>query len=241
MKAITPGSIIAMALLGYSTQAQSLILNGGFESPKVPLNTFSTTVPDSWISSGYGGGYIGIINGEYGAGNPLPHSGQQYAHVGYSSSLSQVFTVSNSGKYVLRWFDSTEFNGPDQTSFYSMTVLDSGANAIVTKDLDANASGLRLWAQHSIELTLAPGAYTLRIDGHAGFFGEQTLLDDISIEPQGTCPCEGPVSGGAWKNHGQYVSCVAKAAEAALTSGQITEDEKDSLVEAAAQSDCGKK
>jgi len=55
------------------------------------------------------------------------------------------------------------------------------------------------------------------------------------------CPCSGPPPGGLWKNHGQYVSCVAKAAEASLRAGSITEDEKNAIVEAAAESGCGKR
>ena len=55
------------------------------------------------------------------------------------------------------------------------------------------------------------------------------------------CPCGGPESGSPWKNHGQYVSCAAKNAESFLASGLITEDQKDMIVEAAAQSSCGKK
>ncbi len=116
---------------------------------------------------------------------------------------------------------------------------------VATKNLDANASSFRLWTQHSIELTLAAGTYMLSFEGHAEYLGEKPGVDVISLEASGiqqACPCTGPVSGGgSWKNHGQYVSCVAKAAEAALKSGLITEDEKDSLVEAAAQSNCGKK
>lgn len=50
------------------------------------------------------------------------------------------------------------------------------------------------------------------------------------------CPC-----GNAWKNHGSYVSCVAHAAEDFLAAGLITEAEKDAVVSAAAQSECGNK
>jgi hypothetical protein len=44
-----------------------------------------------------------------------------------------------------------------------------------------------------------------------------------------------------WRNHGQFVSCVAKHAEARLAAGHITAEEKDALVSVAAQSDVGKK
>jgi len=54
------------------------------------------------------------------------------------------------------------------------------------------------------------------------------------------CPCEGPRgTNQPWKNHGKYVSCVAHATGTFLDLGLITEEEKDALVSAAAQSDCG--
>lgn len=53
-------------------------------------------------------------------------------------------------------------------------------------------------------------------------------------------PCSGPASGGAWKNHGQYVSAVAQAAEAFLAQGLISVDQAEEIVAQAAQSSCGK-
>jgi hypothetical protein len=56
------------------------------------------------------------------------------------------------------------------------------------------------------------------------------------------CPCEGPRGTTVpWKNHGQYVSCVAKSAEGSVVQGLITEAEKDAIVSAAAGSACGDK
>jgi hypothetical protein len=56
------------------------------------------------------------------------------------------------------------------------------------------------------------------------------------------CPCEGPRGTTVpWKNHGQYVSCVAKSAESSVVQGLITEAEKDAIVSAAAGSACGDK
>jgi hypothetical protein len=50
------------------------------------------------------------------------------------------------------------------------------------------------------------------------------------------CPADA-----AYKNHGKYVSCVAKTAEAFLEAGLISEAEKDATASAAAKSDVGKK
>jgi hypothetical protein len=49
------------------------------------------------------------------------------------------------------------------------------------------------------------------------------------------CPCENP-----WKSHGQYVSCIARAAEDFVATGLITDAEKDASVAAAGPSSCGK-
>jgi hypothetical protein len=56
------------------------------------------------------------------------------------------------------------------------------------------------------------------------------------------CPCDGPIESiKAWKNHGKYVSCVAKQSEDFVEMSLISEVEKDAIVAEAAESDCGKK
>jgi hypothetical protein len=52
-------------------------------------------------------------------------------------------------------------------------------------------------------------------------------------------PCDGPASGGSWKNHGQYVSAVAQVVNEFLAEGLITEDEADQIMGQAAESRCG--
>lgn len=54
------------------------------------------------------------------------------------------------------------------------------------------------------------------------------------------CNCAGPAVDTPWKNHGQYVSCVAKAANAQVNNGLLSEEEASALVSSAGQSDCGK-
>jgi hypothetical protein len=53
-------------------------------------------------------------------------------------------------------------------------------------------------------------------------------------------PCDGPATGGAWKNHGQYVSSVAHAANEFLQQGLITASQRSAIVSQAAHSDCAK-
>ncbi len=53
-------------------------------------------------------------------------------------------------------------------------------------------------------------------------------------------PCAGPATGGAWKNHGAYVSAVAQVAQEFVKQGLISEADRAAIVVRAAQSDCGK-
>jgi hypothetical protein len=102
----------------------------------------------------------------------------------------------------------------------------------------------------------APGRLVIIPTPHQTDQDGDGVLDDLDLcpdTPQGVVvnahgcsinqlvPCAGPLSGGAWRNHGQYVSQIAKTAEAFLADGLITEELKDAVVDAAARSECGTK
>jgi hypothetical protein len=61
-----------------------------------------------------------------------------------------------------------------------------------------------------------------------GCSGEQ-LVD-------GECLCDG-----SWKNHGQFVTCIAHAAEVQIEAGLLTDVEKDAIVSERAKRGCGNK
>ena len=63
--------------------------------------------------------------------------------------------------------------------------------------------------------------------------------DGCSIEQ--LVPCSGPASGGTWRNHGLYVSAVARGANQFLEQGLLSDSQKDAIVAGAAQSRCGLK
>src|SRR5579859_593089 len=56
--------------------------------------------------------------------------------------------------------------------------------------------------------------------------------DGCSIDQ--LAPCSGPVSGGTWKNHGQYVSTVSQTADLFQALGLINADQADAIVAEAA-------
>jgi len=68
-----------------------------------------------------------------------------------------------------------------------------------------------------------------------------TLVDAQGCSIDQLAPCEGPASGGTWKNHGQYVAAVAQAVNEFLAQGVIDQTQANAIVSAAGQSPCGSK
>lgn len=70
------------------------------------------------------------------------------------------------------------------------------------------------------------------------FASPGTLVGGATFFTTGTqSPCDPKAS---WKNHGQFVRCVAQEADALVELGVLTQDEADAVVSSAAQSEVGK-
>jgi hypothetical protein len=67
-----------------------------------------------------------------------------------------------------------------------------------------------------------------------------TAVNSDGCSPDQVVMCAGPAIGGAWKNHGAYLSAYAKVLNQFVKDGVITEDQKDALMDDAAVSTCGK-
>jgi hypothetical protein len=72
--------------------------------------------------------------------------------------------------------------------------------------------------------------------------------ENVAVEPASgcsiaqLCPCDGARgTNQRWKNHGQYVSCNARATTDFVAAGLITSAEKDAIMSAAGESSCGKR
>ncbi len=76
-----------------------------------------------------------------------------------------------------------------------------------------------------------------------GFASPGVVLGSVQLVFDGifydACPSV-PPAGSEWKNHGQYVRCIAHRAEALVSAGTLTQEEADAAVSAAAQSETGK-
>jgi hypothetical protein len=82
-------------------------------------------------------------------------------------------------------------------------------------------------------LTSRPGIASASGDGIARI----TLASDAVAQ---ACPCSGPVSGGSWRSHGQYLSCVGREARRAARMSALSPRETRAIVRDGARTTCGK-
>jgi len=65
------------------------------------------------------------------------------------------------------------------------------------------------------------------------------VVDSAGCSIADVCPCAHDANGATWRNHGAYVSCIARTADRFAAAGLITPEEKDALVSDAGRSGCG--
>src|SRR6266699_1406528 len=83
MNKIRITTLTVCAVMGFSAHAQNLLLNGSFELPVIPVNTFQAATPTSWTWSGGTPGFVFNCSVPYGYGGfaaiwPAPKDAQQF-------------------------------------------------------------------------------------------------------------------------------------------------------------------
>jgi uncharacterized repeat protein (TIGR03803 family) len=68
-----------------------------------------------------------------------------------------------------------------------------------------------------------------------------SVVDEHGCSIDQLVPCDGPITGGRWKNHGQYVTAFNTVADSFLAKGLITAEQWRALIQGAPRSQCGKK
>ncbi len=131
--------------------------------------------------------------------------------------------------------------------------IDAGTNLslLVTNDLegnprplDGNGDGTPVFDIGAYEFRAAPADS----DGDGVPDAQDQCpgtAPGVAVDAQGCSiaqlvPCEGPRSGGKWRDHGEYVSSVVKTVRAFEAAGRITSAEGEKITVAAARSSCGK-
>jgi len=165
-----------------------LILNGSFELPAIPANSYENTTPPTYWSLS-GGQFAFLDNGNVtgvlqpGATWPLPEDGQQFVDIGNEPtfSLSQDFTVTNPGIYTLSWYDNTGQIGGLQGSPYTATVINTGTVQTVTSTNLDGWNATSAWTPRSIQLSLSSATYALEFQSDNYPSGLDTLIDNVSL------------------------------------------------------------
>jgi hypothetical protein len=132
------------------------------------------------------------------------------------------------------------------------------ANVVAEQANDGTLGSIGAWADYQglVRFTMVTGSVTI---AQVTFF-HQIPIDSATGErhqlvlaPQwGTnlvhllVPCEGLTNSAStnavpWRNHGKYVSTMAKVTRQLQRDGLITKQERSRIISAAARSDCGKK
>lgn len=169
----------------------SILLNGSFESPTIPQNSFQVDTPASWSWSAAAGL---IFNGTV-SDWPTPRDGQQYVDIGNapsgSGSLFQSFTITNGGTYELTWSDAAHATAPG--ALYSVSITDNSSQTIASQSLDAAHGGS--WQDRSLWVDLVTGTYMLSFTTESGP-AYDTVIDNVALTV--AAPVSVPVPATFW-------------------------------------------
>ncbi len=193
MKELLPRILAALAIVALlaTNSAASAILNGSFETPDIPADSYQCgyVTPTSWSwSSSIGCIFDGtVFNPIEGSNWPSPLDGEQFVDIGNvsTSPLSQDFAVSDGGTYQLAWHDNAHSNG--LTSPYSVSILDDLQQEIAHGHFDAAHGGA--WQNRTLLVSLAPGNYTLVFTANGQSGGYDTLIDRVILTGLGSFIC----------------------------------------------------
>ena len=177
---------------------------------------------------------------------PVGNSNQQYIlkfdYLGLATSNSGPFGL---GGFVGLWVSGTEphywIAGTTEAGLntpWSVLLRDDGVWYHYEIDITPliQSNGLA-----EVHLMLEDWISSGGVPGDAYFDNIQLVAIGAAFNLEELVPCAGPLTGGTWKNHGRYVSTVARVTRELVAQGVITRSARSGLIREAARSSCGKK
>lgn len=191
------GSLFFAAALGVScliqpASASSLLADGGFETQGaaefggnfcyfgMPASAYyGTCAPSTW--TGTPGGGIAVNYSSF--NRPNAADGKFYALLQGAGSVSQAFTASSGGSFILNWSESARYIGPnfDGVQRYQVTLADLVAHRVTTIFSGSTTSNEPWTARSSSAFTLnAGGSYKITFAGLTTSGDHTAYIDGIS-------------------------------------------------------------
>jgi hypothetical protein len=260
-------SITLMSLLSGSAFAQTdVIVNGSFESPQLPVGTWSIfTSIDGWVPTSCPIEVQAGIAGNAADGNQLLELDSNC-----SSEITQVVPTRAGAVYFLTYAFS-----PRPRVIDNRLVVKWNGVPIATHVADGSQNAGTVWTYYTATLVATGSSSSLSFADASVSDSVGTYLDDVTLivmdadgdgHPDATDNCvttpnpdqtdtDGDGAGDAcdepesvdgicpcaapWKNHGEYVVCVVRATNALKASGAISGAQAGAIRSAAAGSRCG--
>jgi len=178
-------------------------------------------------------------------GGPLPfYAFPATFHSGDTVTLGMTYFLDSNGKRAIIYSANCMQSPPQELTNLEQGIIDNSTLGGYLQIV--NASGVPTNSGAATYQNIKIGPPDQDFDGvpdaldHCQGNVPCTIVNSTGCSLDQLVPCAGPTSGGTWRNHGAYVSAIARAANEFLAQGVISEDEKDSIVAQAAHSDCGR-
>lgn len=180
-----PGMLAVLVLIPTATRGD-LLTNGSFESPDIaslPAPNRVTTSPSGWAGSPL------VVDASAADASVLQaHSGSQYVTllprmypplVGPGTPITQAFSTSVGGDYVLSWVDNVFTPAIGGGGSVDYTVVLTGSSLFPPLTVSPFTS--TTWNPRSVALSLEPGLHILTFSSAIGL---SVSLDSVSLEPK---------------------------------------------------------
>ena len=196
LKIALAGLAASLSLAGAPVQAASILSDGGFESQGLTTSNYcyfgfaSAGNPacgaGAWTggnSANFGGGGLQIESNGAWPGQPSP-DGTRYGFVQMTGSLSQVFTPSQTGDYLLTWIDAGRPAGCCGGNQGYLVFIDDGSSLSPVL-YDGTTTTSQPWTARTADfsITLLGGTtYTLTFQGLEAVTDQTSFIDAVSLD-----------------------------------------------------------
>jgi hypothetical protein len=163
----------------------SLSINGSFEFPTIPNNSFQQVAMPPWerFDGSATASNIFVFRGTVGSIWPTAHTGVQFADVGNTESLKCDFVMPYAALTTISWHENTA-SGAAWSAYnvYATNFADPfGSFGFGLASQLLNAANGGVWQEETLFGALGPGLHELSFNANGVASGFDTLIDSVTI------------------------------------------------------------